>query len=77
MKIYQDRYDEMGRVFRVWIHLSTLRRRGQAHGSDKVIPLWGDSLAIRCPACPQVHLNVDLETIIQALGDEVYVTEPL
>jgi hypothetical protein len=69
-KIYQDRSDEMGRVFRVWIHLSTLRRRGQIHGSS-VIQLWGDSLAIRCPACPQVHFNVDLETILQALGDEV------
>jgi hypothetical protein len=75
MKIYQDRYDEMGRVFRVWIHLSTLRRRGQAHGFHKVIPLLGDSLAISCPACPQVHFNVDLETITKALGDEVYVVE--
>ena len=67
----------MGRAFRVWIHLSTVRRRGQAHGFDNVVPLWGDSLAVRCPACPQVHFNVDLETIIQALGDEVYVIDRL
>jgi hypothetical protein len=77
MKIYQDRYDEMGRAFRVWIHLSTLRRRGQVHGSNGVIQLWKDSLAIRCPACPQVHFNVDLETIIQALENEAYVIEQL
>jgi len=77
MKIYQDRYDEMGRVFRVWMHLSTLRRHGQTHGSDKVIPIWGNSLAIRCPACPQVNFNVNLETITQASEDEMYVTEPL
>ena len=77
MKIYKDRYDEMGRVFRVWIHLSTLRRRGQAQGSDKVIQLWGDSLAIRCPACPQAHFNVDLETIVQAPEGEAYVIEKL
>ena len=66
----------MGRVFRVWIHLSTLRRRGQAHGFN-VIQLWKNSLALRCPACPQVHLNVDLETIIQAPEDEAYVTRQL
>jgi hypothetical protein len=65
----------MGRVFRVWIHLSTLRRRGQADGSNPVIQLWKDSLAIRCPACPQVHFNVDLETIIQAPEDDTYVIE--
>ena len=73
MKIYKDRYDEMGRVFRVWIHLSTLRRRGQAsssNSSNNVIQLWGDSLAIRCPACPQVHFNIDLETIVRALEGE-------
>jgi hypothetical protein len=65
----------MGRVFRVWIHLSTLRRWGQADGSNPVIQLWKDSLAIRCPACPQVHFNVDLETIIQAPEDDTYVIE--
>lgn len=77
MKIYQGRYAEMGRVFRVWIHLSTLRRRGQGQGSNNVVQLWKDSLAIRCPACPQVHFNVDLETVTQALEDEAYVIEQL
>ena len=66
----------MGRVLCVWVYLSTVRRRGQAHGSN-IIQLWKDSLAIRCPACPQVHLNVDLETVVQALEDEAYVNGQL
>ena len=64
----------MGRVFRVWIHLSNLRRRGQAHDIDN--DLKGrrkNLLAIPCPACPEIHVNVDLETIEQAKEDEAYV----
>jgi hypothetical protein len=67
----------MGRVFRVWIHLSNLRRRGQAWGFNNIIQRWKDSLAIRCPACPAVHVNVDLETIKQAREDEAYVIQQL
>ena len=50
----------MNRVYRVWTHLATVRRRGQAHGIDEVIPgRRKGSLAIRCPACPEVGYNVD------------------
>ena len=64
----------MGRVFRVWIHLSNLRRRGQAHDIDNVLKgRRKHLLAIPCPACPEVHVNVDLETIKQAKEDEAYV----
>lgn len=64
----------MGRVFRVWIHLATLRRRGQVHNIDDIMKgRRKDSLAIRCPACPEVHVNVDAETITQAQESEAYV----
>ena len=61
----------MGRIFRIWIHLSNLRRRGQTHGIDNVLKGRRKGLlAIQCPACPEVHVNVDLETIEQAKEDE-------
>jgi len=61
----------MARAFRVWIHLSGLRRRGQAHDIDDIIiGCRKYSLAILCPACPEVHVNVDLQTIEQAKEDE-------
>ncbi len=62
----------MGRVFRIWAHLSTLRRRGQAHGIDNVLKgrQRKRSLGIPCPACPQIHINVDLETIEKAQETE-------
>ena len=49
----------MNRIYRVWTHLATVRRRGQAHGIDEVIPgRRKNSLAIRCPACPEIGFNV-------------------
>ena len=62
----------MGRVFRVWIHLSGLRRRGQAFNIDDILKSRRKHLlAIPCPACPEVHVNVDLEMIEQAKEDEM------
>ena len=64
----------MGHVFRVWIHLSVLRRRGQVFDIDDIMQgRRKASLAIRCPACPEVHINVDVETIKKAQESEAYV----
>jgi hypothetical protein len=67
----QNRYGELLRVIRVWSHLAMVRRSGQAHGIDTIIttrrPL---SLAIRCPACPEVGVNVDRETMEMASEEE-------
>ena len=67
----QNRYGELLRVIRVWSHLSMVRRSGQAHGIDTIIttrrPL---SLAIRCPACPEVGVNVDREKMEMASEEE-------
>lgn len=30
------------------------------------------SIAIRCPACPEIHVNVDKETVDTAHEDETY-----
>jgi len=62
----------MGRVFRVWIYLSGLRRRGQAFNIGDILKgRRKHLLAIPCPACPEVHVNVDLEMIEQAKEDEM------
>jgi hypothetical protein len=67
----QNRYGELLQVIRVWSHLAIVRRSGQAHGIDTIIttrcPL---SLAIRCPACPEVGINVDREMMEMASEEE-------
>jgi hypothetical protein len=66
----------MSRIFRVWMHLAALRRRGQVHDIDNILQgRRKNSLAIRCPACPEIHVNVDAETIKKAREDEAYVTK--
>ncbi|KAJ7602837.1 hypothetical protein DFH06DRAFT_986580 [Mycena polygramma] len=60
----EDRYREFLRVIRVWRHLAMRRRSGQALGIDQVITnRRPNSLAVRCPACPEVGFNVDKATI--------------
>ncbi|KAJ7912440.1 hypothetical protein B0H13DRAFT_1613667 [Mycena leptocephala] len=59
-----DRYREFLRVVRIWRHLTMRRRSGQAQNIDEVITnRRANSLAVRCPACPEVGFNVDKETI--------------
>lgn len=51
-------------IMRVWRHLAEKRRSGQEHGIDREVPhRRPNSLAIRCPACPEINFNVDLEEI--------------
>jgi hypothetical protein len=57
----------MTHIYRVWIHLALVRRRGQTHGIDKVLlGRQADSLAVRCPACPEIGFNVDKSVIEDA-----------
>lgn len=47
-------------VMRLWRHLAERRRSGQEHGIDSQVPhRRPNSLAVRCPACPEVGFNVD------------------
>lgn len=52
--------------------MSGLRRRGQAFNIGDILKgRRKHLLAIPCPACPEVHVNVDLEMIEQAKEDEM------
>jgi len=58
-------------VERVWRHLATLRRSGQAHGIDGLLRhRRPNSLAVRCPACPEAGFNVENAEIQAASEDE-------
>ena len=57
----------MNRIYRIWTHLAAVRRRGQTHGIDDVIQTRRKaSLAIRCPACPEIGFNVAGELVNSA-----------
>jgi hypothetical protein len=57
----------MACVSRIWQYLALLQRSGQAHGIDQFLPHQRkNSLAVRCPACPEIGFNVDKETIDNA-----------
>jgi hypothetical protein len=74
----KNRPQEFGTVSRIWRHLAGLRRSGQAHSIDELVPhRRPHSITIRCPCCPEVGLNVDLETIQNASEDEAYVSHIL
>ncbi|KAJ7724933.1 hypothetical protein DFH07DRAFT_971050 [Mycena maculata] len=66
-----DRVREFLWVVRVWRHLVMRRRSGQAQGIDSVITNRREnSLAVRCPSCPEVGFNVDKATIEAAPRDK-------
>ncbi|KAF8591823.1 hypothetical protein K439DRAFT_1228823, partial [Ramaria rubella] len=47
------------RVVRVWRHLQDLLRSGQAYPINEYLPKSShSSLAVLCPACPQLHINM-------------------
>ena len=57
---------------RVWRHLTVLHRMGQFHGIDNIVThRQAQSLAVRCPACPEVGFNVAKETIDNANENEM------
>ena len=56
---------------RVWRHLATLRRSGQTHGIDRLLShRRPNSLAVRCPACPEPGFNVEIPEMQAASEDE-------
>ena len=51
-------------MIRLWRHLSVFRHAGQAHGIDSVLThRRPNSLAVRCPACPEPGHNISTETL--------------
>lgn len=68
----QDRYKELMAIMRVWRHLAERRRSGQEHGIDSEVPhRRPNSLAIRCPACPEIGFNVTPEEVKSARTTEM------
>ncbi|KAJ6527320.1 hypothetical protein DFH09DRAFT_935635 [Mycena vulgaris] len=66
-----NRYREFLRVVRVWRHLALRRRSGQSQGIDEVIITRRiGSLAVRCPACPEIGFNVAKATVDAAAESE-------
>lgn len=61
-------------VMRIWRHITQRRRSGQEHGIDKLVPhRRPNTLAIRCPACPEVGFNLSVDTLANALVIETWV----
>ena len=74
----QMRYVEFNHVARVYNHLAAVRHSGQAHSADSVLThRRPHSIAIQCPACPEIGVNIDKETIEFATEDEACVTSYL
>ncbi len=54
-------------VMRIWRHLFERRRSGQEYNIDSEVPCRRqNSLAVRCPACPEVGFNVNPEELRKA-----------
>ncbi|TFK59869.1 hypothetical protein BDN72DRAFT_745195, partial [Pluteus cervinus] len=69
-----DRLDELTLILRVWRFKTTVRRSGQAHNIDDLLPLRKQhSLGVRCPACPEVGFNVEKKTIDEAPESDWFV----
>ncbi|KAF7368983.1 hypothetical protein MVEN_00224700 [Mycena venus] len=73
-----NRYREFLMASRVWRALALQRWTGQAHGIDPHVPhRRANSLALRCPACPEVGFNMTLDQMIAASEDEKQVPNAL
>ncbi|CAK5277856.1 unnamed protein product, partial [Mycena citricolor] len=66
-----DRYHEFKLAHRIWRFLALKRRTGQVHGFDKYVTnRRKESLAVRCPACPEVGFNMTHEAMVAASPSE-------
>ncbi|KAI1792316.1 hypothetical protein LXA43DRAFT_1093838 [Ganoderma leucocontextum] len=54
----QNRYKEFMRVVAQWRHLKMLKRCGRGHDPSGVDGTQQGELAVRCPACPRVNINL-------------------
>ncbi|PPQ82618.1 hypothetical protein CVT26_001627 [Gymnopilus dilepis] len=68
-----NRYHEFVRSCRLWDHMVQVRRSGQCHGFDEIFPHRRQgSITVRCPACPEIHVNVDKKILDSARDDETH-----
>ncbi|KAF8174422.1 hypothetical protein K438DRAFT_2023128 [Mycena galopus ATCC 62051] len=66
-----DRYREFLFACRIWRYLTLQRRTGQAHGIDEFVAhRRAASLALQCPACPEVGFNMTPEEMANTSEEE-------
>ncbi|TDL22683.1 hypothetical protein BD410DRAFT_803124, partial [Rickenella mellea] len=54
-----ERYREFNIAVRIWRHLTMVKRSGQAHGIDTLVPhRQPGSLVVMCPTCPEPEFNM-------------------
>lgn len=59
-QVLQDISAKFYRVVRVWRFLTLVKRAGQAHGIDRLLPHRRPGcLVLRCPACPKPGFNAE------------------
>lgn len=64
-------------AMRIWRHLAERRRSGQEHQIDAQVPhRRPNSLAVRCPACPEVDFNIEHKDLMKAEVTDTYVHPP-
>ncbi|KAG6836333.1 hypothetical protein H0H93_009029 [Arthromyces matolae] len=72
-KLVPPRLREFSTASRIWNHLAMKRRSGQSHGIDDLLPDRRDaSLAVRCPACPEIGFNLQQSVVEGAQEDEAH-----
>jgi len=54
----KDRYQEFLRMLRMWHHLYLLKRGGRAHDPTSAEGTAPGELAVWCPACPYLDINL-------------------
>ncbi|KAJ7035891.1 hypothetical protein C8F04DRAFT_954397 [Mycena alexandri] len=60
-----NRYREFLRVVRLWRYFTMRRRSGQSFNIDDVITTRRkNSMAVRCPACPEIGFNVEKKVVL-------------
>jgi hypothetical protein len=59
----RDRYRELLRVSRQWIHLDDLKHAYSATPIGQETPQKG-SLGLRCPCCPRLGINFEKEDVV-------------
>ncbi|KAF7314400.1 CxC2 domain-containing protein [Mycena kentingensis (nom. inval.)] len=72
-----DRYRVFLRVSRQFRHLMLLKRAGRGHDEFGVLATGAGELAIRCPACPRVGVNIPDDWKNCAPEDRVLYTQAI
>ncbi len=59
--LYQDRYQDFHRTFRIWRHLKSLKHAGRGLDPGGASTTSQGQLVLECPACPHPSKNLPLD----------------